>query len=221
MESRSRLPPEQEARVHPGRFITVEGVEGVGKSTNLRFVADELRRAGHAVLVTREPGGTPVGEQIRELLLRPGQEVPAMTELLLMFAARTAHLDAVIRPALAAGQYVVCDRFTDASLAYQGGGRCLPAETILALDRFTTGGLRPDLTLLLDAPLEVADARRAGRGGGDRFEQEPEPFFVRVRNAYRDLAAGEPARIRVVDAGLPLDQVQAQIREILARSGMI
>lgn len=221
MESRSSSRSEQKAAVRRGRFITVEGIEGVGKSTNLRFVAEELRRAGHAVLETREPGGTPTGEHIRELLLNPGQEIPATTELLLMFAARTAHLDTVIRPALAAGRDVVCDRFTDASLAYQGGGRGLPVETILALDQLTTGGLRPDLTLLLDAPLKVADARQAGRGGRDRFEQEPEPFFVRVRDAYRDLAAREPARIRVVDAGLPLDQVQAQIRGILAETGMI
>lgn len=206
----------QQGQIRRGRFITVEGVEGVGKSTNLSFLAEELRQAGHPVLETREPGGTPIGERIRELLLQPGQGVPPMTELLLMFAARAAHVDEVIRPALAAGRWVVCDRFTDASLAYQGGGRGLPRELILSLHEMATGGLAPDLTLLLDAPPDVADARQAARGGKDRFEREARPFFQRVRDTYRELAAREPGRIRIIDASRPLGEVRQQIRRVLA-----
>jgi dTMP kinase len=198
-----------------GRLITVEGIEGVGKSTNLRFVADQLRQAGRDVIETREPGGTPLGERIRELLLAPGQPVPPMAELLLMFAARSVHLEQVIRPALESGRWIVCDRFTDASLAYQGGGRGLDLGAIGALDEIVTGSLRPDLTLLLDAPLGVSATRQAGRGVPDRFEQEPEPFFLRVRAAYLALAAREPLRVRVIDAARPLAAVQADIRQIL------
>lgn len=200
----------------PGRFITVEGIEGVGKSTNLGFVANELRRAGHAVVETREPGGTSLGERIRDLLLGPETRITPLTELLLMFAARATHLDEVIRPALSSGKWVVCDRFTDASYAYQGGGRGLPATTINALATVVQGDLRPDLTLLLDAPLQVSAERQAGRGRRDRFEQETTEFFQRVRQAYLDLAARDPARIRLIDAGRPLADVQEDIRRVLA-----
>lgn len=198
-----------------GRFITVEGIEGVGKSTNLSFVANELRRAGRAVVETREPGGTALGERIRELLLSPDSRIAPLTELLLMFAARSAHLDEVIRPALNSGKWVVCDRFTDASHAYQGGGRGLPASTIDSLAAVVQGGLRPDLTLLLDAPLAISAERQAGRGHRDRFEQESAEFFQRVRQTYLDLAAREPNRIRLVNADRPLAAVQDDIRHAL------
>jgi dTMP kinase len=194
-----------------GRFITVEGIEGVGKSTNLGFISSELRRAGHAVVETREPGGTALGERVRELLLSPATRMAPLTELLLMFAARAAHLDEVIRPALSSGKWVVCDRFTDASHAYQGGGRGLSAHTIDALAAVVQGELRPDLTLLLDVPLEVSAQRQAGRGKRDRFERESGEFFERVRQAYLDLAARDPARIRLIDASRPLVAVQADI----------
>ncbi len=199
-----------------GRFITVEGIEGVGKSTNLSFVANELRRAGHAVVESREPGGTALGERIRDLLLSPDTRIAPLTELLLMFAARAAHLEEVIRPALLSGKWVVCDRFTDASHAYQGGGRGLPAATIDTLASLVQGDLRPDLTLLLDAPLKVAEERQAGRGHRDRFEQESLAFFSRVQKAYLDLAAREPGRVRLIDAGRPLAAVQEEIRRVLA-----
>jgi dTMP kinase len=201
-----------------GRLISVEGIEGVGKSTNLAFVAQELQRAGHEVLLTREPGGTPLGERIRELLLQPGGEVMPMAELLLMFAARAAHLETVILPALQSGRWVVCDRFTDASHAYQGGGRGIPRETIDALDQLVTGGLRPDLSLLLDVPLEVSAERQSGRGDPDRFEREGNLFFTRVRARYLELAKAEPRRIRVINAARSLSEVQADIRSTLQES---
>jgi len=200
------------AAEHRGRFITVEGIEGVGKSTNVGFVASELRRAGQTVVETREPGGTSLGERVRELLLSPGNRIAPLTELLLMFAARAAHLDEVIRPALDSGKWVVCDRFTDATRAYQGGGRGLPAGTIDALASLVHGDLQPDLTLLLDAPLDVSARRQAVRGQRDRFERESMEFFQRVRQAYLDLAAHETARIRLIDAGRSLGAVQSDIR---------
>lgn len=199
-----------------GRFITVEGIEGVGKSTNLGFVANELRRAGHAVIETREPGGTALGERIRELLLSPDSRITPLSELLLVFAARAAHIEEVIKPALSSGKWVVCDRFTDASHAYQGGGRGLPADAIDALARVVQGELRPDLTLLLDAPLAISAERQAGRGQRDRFEQESAEFFRRVRQAYLDLAARETGRIRLINAARPLGEVQEDIRRALA-----
>lgn len=201
----------------PGRFITVEGVEGVGKSTNISFVAEELRRMGRSVLQTREPGGTPLGERIRGLLLDPGQQVPPLTELLLIFAARAAHLDAVIRPALKAGQWVVCDRFTDASYAYQGGGRGLPSTVIDNLAALVHADLQPELTLLLDAPPAVTSARQAARPERDRFEQESDAFFSRVRTAYLERVARDPERFCVIDASRPLTEVQADIRRALGR----
>lgn len=199
-----------------GRFITLEGVEGVGKSTNLAFVADCVRAAGFDALVTREPGGTPPGEELRALLLRPGLELDPLTETLLMFAARAEHLARVIRPALAEGRWVICDRFTDASHAYQGGGRGVPAETLASLEGLVQRGLTPDLTLLLDAPADVAAGRQAARGGADRFEDEEAGFFARVKAAYLARASAEPGRIRLIDAGRPLEAVQADIRAALA-----
>jgi dTMP kinase len=204
-----------------GRFISVEGIEGVGKSTNLGFVANELRRAGHAVVETREPGGTGLGERIRELLLSPESRIEPLTELLLMFAARAAHIDEIIRPALTSGKWVVCDRFTDASHAYQGGGRGLPADTIDTFARIVHEDIHPDLTLLLDAPLAISAERQAGRGKPDRFEQESAPFYDRVRQAYLDLAAREPRRIRLINAARPLGEVQEDIRQALATLGQL
>ncbi|MEZ5566401.1 MAG: dTMP kinase [Gammaproteobacteria bacterium] len=203
----------------PGRFITVEGIEGVGKSTNLGFIAAELRRAGHDVVATREPGGTPFGESVRDLLLNPDHPIAPVPELLLMFAARATHIDEVIRPALTSGQWVVCDRFTDASRAYQGGGRGLPASSIETLATLVQGTLKPDHTLLLDAPVAVSTDRQASRAHHDRFERESSLFFERVRNTYLEIAAQEPRRVRVVDASQPLDAVQADIRRWLAELG--
>lgn len=199
-----------------GKFITIEGIEGVGKSTNLAFVADHLRDRGLCVVTTREPGGTPVAEQIRAILLdSPRGSIPDLSELLLMFAARSSHLEALIRPALAAGKWVVCDRFTDASFAYQGGGRGLPDAVIQKLQSIVQGGLQPDLTILLDASLEVSTARRLQRGQVDRFEAEEIDFFRRVQSRYRDIARREPGRIVVIDAGQALAAVQAALARTL------
>lgn len=201
-----------------GRFVTLEGIEGVGKSTNLEFAAGVLQDLGRDVVVTREPGGTPLAEAIREILLRPRDEpMPPTAELLLMFAARSVHLENRIRPALASGQWVLCDRFTDATFAYQGGGRGAPPEAIAWLQRHVQGGLQPDLTLLLDVPVDVGLARAGRRGEADRFEQEHAAFFERVRAAYLDLAAGEPDRFAVIDADRPLEAVQQDINSCLRK----
>lgn len=200
-----------------GRFITVEGGEGVGKTTNLNYVRDALERAGVRVRMTREPGGTPLAERIRELLLDPAHAGMAPDcELLLVFAARAEHLARVIVPALEAGEWVLCDRFTDATYAYQGGGRGLSTRRIAELEAMVQGELRPDLTLLLDVPVEVGLARAGARGTLDRFEQEEVAFFERVRQAYRDRAAAAPTRYRVIDAGRPLTDVQSQIDRALS-----
>ena len=199
-----------------GRFITLEGSEGVGKTSNLAFMERHLREAGREVVVTREPGGTPVGEQIRALLLDPANRAMVSDcELLLMFAARAQHLQEVILPAVARGAWVLCDRFTDATYAYQGGGRGIDAARIAELESWVQGGLRPDLTLLLDLPVEIGLARAGERGAPDRFEQEQRAFFERVRQAYLDQAAAQPGRYRVVDAGQPLEVVQADIAAVL------
>ena len=178
-----------------GKFITVEGIEGVGKTTNIEFILQQLRGLGKDVVVTREPGGTPLGEAIRGLLLDP--EYTGMSpdcELQLMFAARAEHLARVIKPAMEAGQWVLCDRFTDATWAYQGGGRGLDAGKIARLEDLVQGDFRPDLTLLLDVPVEIGLERAGKRGKLDRFEQETVDFFERVRQAYLDMArqAGWP-----------------------------
>ena len=195
-----------------GLFITLEGPEGAGKSTNRDYLAMCLRAAGIEVLLTREPGGTPLAERIRELLLAPSDEpMAADTELLLVFAARAQHLAKVICPALARGCVVLCDRFTDATYAYQGGGRGLSQQRIAELERFVQGDLRPDLTLLFDLPVEQGLARAAARGRLDRFEQEQRSFFEAVRQTYLQRAALAPQRYRLLDASQSLQQVQAAI----------
>ena len=199
-----------------GLFITLEGPEGAGKSTNREYLAERLREQGIDVLLTREPGGTPLAERIRELLLDPSDEpMAADAELLLVFAARAQHLQQVIRPALAKGSVVLCDRFTDATYAYQGGGRGLSIERIAQLEQFVQGELRPDLTLIFDLPVEIGLARAAARGRLDRFEQEGRGFFEAVRQAYLQRAKQAPQRYRVLDAGQTLAQVQADIDALL------
>ena len=199
-----------------GKFITIEGIEGVGKSTNLAFIESILSDAGKQVVVTREPGGTPLSETIREILLDVNQKgMSSDTELLLMFAARAQHLGELIKPALQAGKWVLCDRFTDATYAYQGGGRHISVERITALENWVQGELRPDLTLLLDIPVEAGLQRAAGRGEPDRFEQEKVEFFQSVRDVYLDRASKEPDRFRIIDTSPDLPTVQRAIREVL------
>ncbi|MFP5339887.1 MAG: dTMP kinase [Gammaproteobacteria bacterium] len=199
-----------------GLFVTLEGPEGAGKSTNREYLADRLRARGLDVVLTREPGGTPLAERIRDLLLTPADEPMAVdTELLLVFAARAQHLAQVIRPALARGAVVLCDRFTDATYAYQGGGCGLPLERIAQLETFVQGDLRPDLTLIFDLPVEVGLARAAARGRLDRFEQEGIRFFEAVRSAYLQRAEAAPSRYRVLDAGQPLSAVQRDVEALI------
>jgi len=202
----------------PGRFITVEGIEGVGKSTNIKWIGQCLEETGITHIHTREPGGTPLAEQIRELLLLPREEKMAdLTELLLVFAARAQHLERTINPALAAGSWVVCDRFTDATYAYQGAGRGLDVHAIATLEQLIQGTLRPDLTLLLDIEPAIGLARARDRGAPDRFEQETISFFARVRESYLERARLSPQRYLIVDAGQDLETVQDDIRRGLAK----
>lgn len=200
-----------------GRLITVEGIEGAGKSSNLDLVQGLLEDAGKRVVRTREPGGTPLGEQLRALLLerRAGGDMAGDTELLLMFAARAEHLVQCIRPALARGDWILCDRFTDASYAYQGAGRGLGWERIAILETWVQDNLRPDLTLLLDVPVAAGLARANGRSAPDRFEEEGRAFFTRVRKAYLELAQRYPERIRLIDASRELAAVRTQITGVL------
>lgn len=200
-----------------GCFITVEGGEGAGKTTQLVFMRTVLERAGRRVTLTREPGGTPLGEEIRALLLDHRHDGMALaTETLLMFAARAEHLERVIRPALAAGDWILCDRFTDATYAYQGGGRGLPPERIAILEDWTQGDLRPDLTLVFDLPVEMGLERAGQRGAVDRFEREEMAFFERVRATYLERASRDPERYRIVDADRPVETVRAEVEAILA-----
>lgn len=197
----------------PGKLITLEGGEGVGKTTNLEMIASYLRKQGIDIVVSREPGGTRLGEAIR-LLLLDNNEMETLAddaELLLMFAARAQHLRQIIEPALQAGSWVLSDRFTDASYAYQGGGRGIDPNRIQALEQWVQGSFRPDLTLLLDAPPEVGLERARRRGRPDRFESEPAAFFQRVRREYLQLAVRFPERIKRVDAAQPLAIVQSDI----------
>jgi dTMP kinase len=201
-----------------GRFVTFEGGEGVGKSTQIERTAAWLRESGREVVVTREPGGTPRAEKLRELLLeRAAEPMPPACELLLMFAARATHVASLIEPALARGAWVLCDRFTDASHAYQGGGRGMDSRQIDALAALAHPSLTPDVTVLLDAPVAVGLARAAARHGSvpDRFESERREFFDRVRNAYLECARREPQRIRIVDATGAVDEVQHAVRGAL------
>ena len=200
-----------------GRFVTVDGGEGAGKSTQMESIREYLERRGYRVVMTREPGGTSLGEEIRALLL--GHREWGMTlaaETLLMFAARAEHLERVIRPALATGCWVLCDRFTDATYAYQGGGRGLPLERIAVLEDWVQGELRPDLTLLLDVPVATGLMRAGRRSVADRFEREDVDFFERVRAIYLERAAREPDRYRVVDASQSIKAVRAEVETMLA-----
>jgi dTMP kinase len=200
-----------------GCFVTVEGGEGAGKTTQLAFMRAYLERAGCRVTPTREPGGTPLGEEIRALLLGHRHDGMALaTETLLMFAARAEHLERVIRPALAAGHWVLCDRFTDATYAYQGGGRGLPPERIAILENWAQGDLRPNLTLVFDLPVAVGLERAGRRGAADRFEREETAFFERIRAVYLDRARRNPDRYRIVDASCSVEAVRAEVETILA-----
>ncbi|MEH6822590.1 MAG: dTMP kinase [Motiliproteus sp.] len=199
-----------------GRFITVEGGEGVGKSTNIEHLRTLLRAQQIGFVETREPGGTPLAEEIRALLLVERDEsVSSDCELLLMFAARAQHLAQLINPALERGDWVLCDRFTDATFAYQGGGRNLDWDRIAQLERLVQGDLRPDLTLLLDVPVDIGMTRARQRGDLDRFEREQLDFFERVRRAYLARAKADPERFRIIDAAQSLQQVQQQISQVM------
>ncbi len=197
-----------------GQFITLEGSEGVGKSTNSRLIVELLEEQGISVLQTREPGGTVISEAVRELFLKVREEIfDPMAELLLVFGARAQHIAEVIEPALARGDWVVCDRFTDASYAYQGAGRGIPEERIAILEQLVQGELQPDITLYLDVPVALALARIKNRTL-DRFEREQEVFFERIRNCYLDRARRFP-RFRIIDASRPLTRVQKDIRRVI------
>ncbi|OGA32722.1 MAG: dTMP kinase [Betaproteobacteria bacterium RIFCSPLOWO2_12_FULL_64_23] len=198
-----------------GKFITLEGVDGAGKSTHLDWIAGRLQAAGKKTVVTREPGGTPLGEELRKLLL--AQPMHLETETLLMFAARREHLERVILPALAAGSWVLSDRFTDATFAYQGGGRGLDLGRIESLENWVHQGLQPDLTLVFDLSVEEAERRRTvAATAPDRFEQENLEFFARVRSVYLARAARYPQRIRLIDAGRSVIDIRKSLEEILA-----
>ena len=199
-----------------GKFITIEGTEGVGKTTNIAFIRDWLKSHGISFVSTREPGGTPFAESIRELLLANRDEtVDENSELLLMFAARAQHIAQVIEPALARGEWVLCDRFTDATYAYQGGGRGIDIEKIAQLENLVQGDLRPDLTLILDVPVEVGLARAGARSEPDRFESEQQKFFEKVRGMYLARAEQMPDRYRVVDASQALVKVTESVARVL------
>lgn len=202
-----------------GKFISVEGIEGVGKSTNIDVLVSQVEAAGYKVLTTREPGGTPFAEDLREILMNRGDEpVPEIAELLLMFAARSFNVNNVILPALEAGTWVICDRFTDSTRAYQGGGRGIPMETIDRVADWVHGDTWPDLTILLDAPVEIGMERAGKRSAPDRFEQERHDFFQRVRECYLQIAANEPDRIVVIDTTRSLEDVSADISALVEQA---
>ncbi len=204
-----------------GKLITVEGGEGVGKSTNLAFIQQQLESAGVDLVVTREPGGTEVAEKIRELLLTPSDEpICELSELLLVFAARAQHLEQLIKPALERGAWVLCDRFIDATYAYQGGGRAMDLNVIAALEQLVLSDIKADMTLLLDLPVEVGMARARARAELDRFEQEQMSFFEAVRSAYLARAQADPNRVVIIDAAPALEQVQEQIAVALQTLGV-
>ncbi|MCK4674674.1 MAG: dTMP kinase [Gammaproteobacteria bacterium] len=205
-----------------GKFITLEGIEGVGKTSNLQFIQQLLESSGHSCVVTREPGGTKLGEALRGLLLSHSDDnMSADAELLMMFAARAEHLSKVIRPALANNQTVLCDRFTEATYAYQGGGRQLDINKISELEQWVQGDLRPDLTVILDAPVETGRARAGQRSEPDRIEKEHDDFFQRVRETYIELANQHPHRICLIDASPELAAVQKQIHKKLLEYGIL
>ncbi len=196
------------------KFITFEGMDGAGKSTHLAWFADELRQRGVDVVVTREPGGTPLGEQLREILLN--QPMSIGTEALLMFAARHEHVEQLIKPALRAGKWVLSDRFSDASFAYQGGGRGMDWDRLTQLEQWVHGDLQPDLTLFFDVPVEVARQRLSNNASLDRFEQEQADFFERVRAGYHRRVGQNPQRYAVIDAAQPMDAVKHQLEKIVS-----
>lgn len=198
-----------------GKFIVIEGAEGVGKSTNQEFIRLQLEQAGIVVRCTREPGGTDLGERLRQLLLEPGQHIVEDAELLMMFAARAQHLKEVILPALAKGEWVLSDRFTDASYAYQGGGRGINLERIAVLEQWVQQTLKPDLVVLLDAPADLGLERALKRSQADRFEQEAIDFFERVRATYRTRALAEPSRYKIIDAAQSIADVQQQLMSVI------
>ena len=204
-----------------GKFITLEGIEGAGKSTMVNFIAEQLRAAGNDIVVTREPGGTRIGEQLREILLdKSNDQLCDDAELMIIFASRAQHLKQVIEPALAAGQHVLCDRFTDASYAYQGGGRGMNPERIAQLEQWVQQGLKPDLTLLFDLDVNTGLRRANKRGEADRFEQEEVDFFERTRQCYLDRAAVEPDRFSIIQADATIEQVKEQIAAVLKASSL-
>lgn len=205
-----------------GLFITVEGSEGAGKTTALNYLEEALGAAGVRVLRTREPGGTPLAERLRDVLLDPaGEEVAPLAELLVIFAARAQHLERCILPALRSGRWVLCDRFTDATYAYQGGGRCLGTAPIAVLEKFVHDSLQPDLTLLLDLPVEMGLARVRGRGALDRFERESIEFFERVRRTYLNRAAQSSGRYRIIDASRSLAEVHGSLDALVSELAQV
>lgn len=197
-----------------GKFITLEGMDGAGKSTHIPAIIRMLESKGREVVSTREPGGTPLGEKLRELLLHDAMH--AETETLLMFAARREHIEKVIKPALARGAYVLSDRFTDATFAYQSGAKGVAAVKVEQLEDWVHGDLQPDLTLLFDVPVEVSVARLAGARSPDKFERESADFFMKIRDAYLERARKNPARFRIIDASKSLDEVARSVEEIIA-----
>lgn len=201
-----------------GQFITVEGTEGVGKSTNMAFIESWLKKAGKELIITREPGGTELGEKLRAVLLdAKEQSMSDDTELLLMFAARAQHLHQVIQPALDTGKWVLCDRFTDATYAYQGGGRGIKMSRIAQLEQWVQGDLRPDMTLILDLPVDIGLERAGKRSAPDRFELEKHDFFNKVRDTYLARAAANPERYQVIDASPSISDVQQSIQTVLEK----
>ena len=207
---------------YTGKFITLEGIEGVGKTTNREYIRSLLEQTGKPCVETREPGGTPLGEALREMLLEHKHEgMSSDAELLMMFASRAEHLHKVILPALEAGKNVLCDRFTEATYAYQGGGRGINDKKIAELENWVQGELRPDLTIILDAPVETGRDRAGRRSAPDRIEKEQNDFFERVRQTYLQLANHYPHRITVVDASIALEQVQKQIYHVMKQHGII
>jgi dTMP kinase len=205
------------SKIRTGKFITLEGIDGAGKSTHLQWLEKELRDRGKTVVITREPGGTRLGEALRQLLLDTGQAMHAETEALLMFAARREHLDKVILPGLERGDWVISDRFTDASFAYQGGGRGLAATKLAELEHWVQGEFQPDLTFYFDVTVALGRQRTSAIKPADRFEKETETFFHRVREAYLERARQFPQRIRVIDANLSIAEVHKQLEEVLVR----
>jgi len=203
----------------PGRFLSIEGIDGAGKSTHLEWLAERCRESGREVIVTREPGGTPLAERLRELLLHEAMDI--QTELLLVFAARREHVSALIRPALARGVIVICDRFTDSTHAYQGGGRGLAADWIDQMEAVVLAGLRPDRTYLFDLPADLAARRRAAARTADRFEQEDVAFFERVRAGYARRVSQDPGRFLTLDGRESIETLRAQMAGDLARLGLV